>query len=122
LAVDVALQPYVVQRFGPSSTEAHDFGYVPRKVTEKSPVTKAKASLLGKATRDARGTMSEKQKRNIKGSLDPATAAAIEALAGSTPPVATSSSPLSPAPTPVVAAPPVAPVVTTSALNGSAHN
>jgi hypothetical protein len=62
------------------------------------------------------------QKRNIKGSLDPATAAAIEALAGSTPPVATSSSPLSPAPTPVVAAPPVAPVVTTSALNGSAHN
>jgi hypothetical protein len=62
LVADEALQPYVVQRFGAASTEAHDFGYVPKKVADKTPATKARAVLLSKATRDARGTMSKKAK------------------------------------------------------------
>ena len=138
LAVDEALQPYIVQRFGAGSTEAHDFGYVPKKVTEKTPATKVKASLLGQATREARGTMGKKAKQSIKGTLSPSTAAALDALSGSAasaaaPPGVTAAAPSpvatpTPAPaavavTPVVAVAPQAPPATNgAAVNGSAHS
>jgi hypothetical protein len=82
LAVDVALQPYVLQRFGANGTEAHDFGYAPKKVGEKSAVKKAKAVLLNKATRDARGTTSRKAKQEIKGALSPEILAALATISG----------------------------------------
>jgi hypothetical protein len=121
LSADAALQPYIMQRFGAESTEAHDFGYAPRKVTDKTVLSKAKATLLNKATRDARGTTSKKQKQQIKGSLSPEAAAALNALSGSTP--AASGSTVSPAAAPAVASTPfVAPATNGAALNGSAHS
>ena len=148
LSADAALQPYVMQRFGADSTEAHDFGYAPRKVTEKTVLSKAKAALLNTATREARGTTSKKAKRQIKGSLSPEAAAALNALSGSTP--AASGSVATPAPAvsvvapapsmsvatpapaastappaaaPAVASTPfVAPATNGAALNGSAHS
>jgi len=140
LAVDGALQPYVVQRFGATSTEANAFGYAPKKVTDKTAVSKAKAALLGQATRDARGTTSKKAKQKIKGTLSPEAAAALDVLSGSasvaTAPAVTASAPSPAAPsapppaatpvvavTPIVAAAPSAPAVTNgAALNGSAHS
>jgi hypothetical protein len=141
LSADAALQPYVMQRFGADSTEAHDFGYAPRKVADKTVMSKAKATLLNTATREARGTTSKKAKQQIKGALTPETAAALNALSGSTP--AASGSTASPAAAPSVSvvtpapsvstAPPaaapavapiplVAPAANGAALNGSAHS
>jgi hypothetical protein len=137
LAADVALESYVVQRFGATSTQAHDFGFAPKKVAGKSAVTKAKAVLQGQATREARGTTSKKAKQQIKGTLSPAAAAALEALAGQSAPAApVAASPVAapvaalpvavpPATLPVAApavAAPVAPVANGVALNGSAHS
>jgi hypothetical protein len=123
LAVDEALQPYVVQRFGATSTEAHDFGYTPKKVAEKTPATKAKAALLGQATREARGTKSKKAKQGIKGSLSPETSAALEALSGSAASPTAAASPAASAASPPVAAPVVAaPAVTNGATNGATLN
>ena len=135
VTADAALMPYVLQRFGANSTEAHDFGFGPKKATAKSAVTKAKATLLGKATREARGTMSAKAKQQIKGTLSPEAAAALEVLASaaaSGSQVATSA-PVASAPvvsgavaTPVAAAPTVAAApaaaVNGAALNGAAHS
>jgi hypothetical protein len=136
LAADEALEPYVIQRFGPTSTEAHDFGYAPKKVTEKSAVTKAKATLLNQATRDARGTTSKKAKQKIKGTLSPEVAAALESLSTPAPviaapvaapvvaaaPVAPPSPALSPAVAPAAAPTPVVPATNGAALNGAAHS
>jgi hypothetical protein len=132
LAADAALQPYVVQRFGATGTEAHDFGFSPRKSADKTAVSKAKAALLGRATRDARGTMSTKAKQQIKGTLSPEAAAALGALSGSTPaaaaPAVTAVAP-SPAAAPAVASTPVVAVAPSASaaangatLNGSAHS
>ncbi len=130
LAAEAALQPYVMQRFGASSTAAHDFGYAPRKVADKTVVSKAKAALLNKATREARGTKGSKAKQQIKGSLSPENAAALEALSGSggaAAAVAVASTPVEPvaaASTPVAAAAPapVAAVANGVALNGAGHS
>ena len=126
LTTDEFLQAYIVGRFGANSTEAHDFGFVPRKVTEKTAVAKAKASMLGKATREARGTTSKKDKQRIKGTLTPEQEVALATLAGSartpaTPPAATSST----VTTPAASAPPTAPAVdgaASAASNGAAHS
>ena len=107
LSADAALQPYVMQRFGANSSEAHDFGYAPRKAADKTAMTKAKAALLNKATREARGTTSKKAKQQIKGTLSPEAAAALGALAGSTP--AASGSAVMPAPVPSAVTPAPAP-------------
>ena len=107
LSADAALQPYVMQRFGANSSEAHDFGYAPRKVADKTAMTKAKAALLNKATREARGTTSKKAKQQIKGTLSPEAAAALDALAGSTP--AASAPAVTPAPAVSVVTPASAP-------------
>jgi hypothetical protein len=82
LIADAALQPYVTQRFGAGSAEANAFGYTPRKVGEKTVATKARALLLNKATREARGTVGKKEKRRIKGSLSAEEVAALRALVG----------------------------------------
>lgn len=130
LSADAALQPYVVQRFGATSTEAHDFGYAPRKAPEQTAVSKAKAVLLNRATREARGTVSKKVKQGIKGTLSPTASAALDALSGSASGVvASGGTAATPAPVvvaaaaPVVAATPViAPAMNGAALNGSAHS
>ncbi len=136
LNADAALQPYVLQRFGATSTEAHDFGFTPRKVTDKTAVSKAKAVALSKATREARGTMGKKAKQGIKGTLSPETSAALDVLSGSASGSAsgaasasaasagTAATPAaSTAAAPAVASTPVAPVATNgAALNGSAHS
>jgi hypothetical protein len=82
LLADAALQPYVTQRFGAGSAEANAFGYTPRKAMEKTVATKARAVLLNKATREARGTLGKNEKRRIKGSLRAEDVAALAALAG----------------------------------------
>ncbi len=127
LEADAALQPYVFQRFGANSTEAHDFGFYPRKVTEKSVAVRAKASLLGQATRQARGTMGKKAKLKIKGSLSSEASTALDVLGGTSPPapVVTSSTPVSSPAAPIVASTPVVPVAGAAngtMLSGSAHN
>jgi hypothetical protein len=124
VAADVALEPYIVQRFGVNSPEAHDFGYGPKVVAEKSAVTKAKAVLLGQATRVARGTTSRKQKLRIKGTLAPEVVAALDAIGvvvKSVGPAPTANPVAAPAAAPPAAAPVVAPAVNTAA-NGTAHN
>jgi hypothetical protein len=131
LGADQALEPYVLQRFGANSTEMHDFGFAPKKFAEKSAVTKAKATLLNKATRIARGTTSKKEKLKVKGSLSPEIAAALEGLMAQGQPTAASTA-AAPAPSPSVsvsppappsAAPsPLAPAVPGAATNGAAHN
>jgi hypothetical protein len=81
----------------------------------KTPETKAKAALLGAATRKARGTMGPKAKLSVKGTLDvpatppvvtpsPETAPAAQPLAVA--PVATQPAVAQPAPQPA-AVPPV---------------
>ena len=131
LNVDAALQPYIVQRFGAASTEAHAFGYAPKKVADKTAVSKAKAALLTQATREARGTKSKKEKQKIKGTLSPEAAAALEVLSGSSSVAPAPAATPAPSPaaasavavTPVAAVAPVAPAATNgAALNGSAHS
>jgi hypothetical protein len=131
VSADVALQPYVLQRFGANSSAAHDFGFTPRKSPDKTVVSKARAVLLGQATRVARGTTSKKKQQQIKGTLSPEAAAALEALSASSSGGGASSGTAA-APSPVTsaaAAPAVAstPAVAAAAtngtpLNGSAHS
>ena len=126
LSADTALGPYVMQRFGANSTEAHAFGYAPRKAVDKTVLSKARAALLNKATRDARGTKSKKALQQIKGTLSPEAAAALGALSGSATSAATpapSASATPPAAPPAVASTPLAaPATNGAALNGTAHS
>jgi hypothetical protein len=92
LVTDEALKQWVLQRFGAGSSEAHDFGYAPRKVGKVTAATRANAVLLNQATREARGTMGKRKKLKIKGTLPvpaapapPATPAVQAALPASTP-------------------------------------
>ena len=125
LSTDGFLEAYVNGRFGASSTEAHDFGFAPRKVADKSVVTKAKATLLGQATRKARGTKGSVQKKGVQGTLTAEQQAALGVLAtsGSGAPGSLAASPATetaPAAASMVA--PVAPAVNGAAVNGAAHS
>ena len=71
--VSAALRQWVLNRFGATSAEVHDFGYAPRKPSEPTAETKARAVRLNEATRRARGTIGRKKKLAIKGTLDPET-------------------------------------------------
>jgi hypothetical protein len=102
-----ALKSYVLNRFGTDSAVAHDFGFAPKKVGEKSVATKAKAIALNEATRKARGTMGKRERLQIKGTL-PETAVAQGAA-------------VSPVVLPVAAAP-VAAVPAVSAVGNVAGN
>jgi len=118
LVTDEALKQWVLQRFGAGSTEAHDFGYSPRKVGTVTAAKRANAVLLNQATRLARGTMSKKEKLKIKGTLPVPTAPAVPATplvqaapAASTP--ALQAAPVSAAPQAANGVPPV--------TNGASH-
>ena len=69
LAMDAGLKSWVASQFGPSSLEAQEFGFVPRKVTAASAATKALAAKKNLATREARGTKGKRQKAQIKGTV-----------------------------------------------------
>jgi hypothetical protein len=73
---DDALKGYVLNRFGVDSTEAHTFGYAPKKVAVVDVDTKQQAIVRGKATREARHTMGPKEKAKIKGTMVVLTASA----------------------------------------------
>lgn len=89
-----AYQAWVEVTYAGTPSTLADFGVTPRKVP--APLTaekKAAAALKRKATRDARHTMSKKQKKSVKGTV-PA-AAPVTSTTASTPV----------APSPVAAAP-----------------
>src|SRR6185437_9072753 len=69
--VEPWLKNWVQEKFGESSTVAHEFGFAPRRVGVKSAKTKAEAVELAQATREARHTMGKKKKQEIKGSVAP---------------------------------------------------
>jgi hypothetical protein len=118
LSVDAALEPYVLQRFGASSTEAEDFDYAPRKVPVRTAMSKATATLLTQATRAARGT-----RQQIKGTLSPEAAAALAALSGSTSSAAgTAAAPAATSAAPPATAPAAASPLVAAATNGAAHS
>ena len=84
VTTDDALKWYVTNVFGVDSTEAHEIGYAPKKVAEKSVATKQQAVARNKATREARHTMGPKQKEKIKGTMVVLTASAELAATGTT--------------------------------------
>jgi hypothetical protein len=67
LAVLLALEGFVSNLFGPSSTTLGDFGFTPKKAVKVPVATKAEAQVKSKATRVARGTMGKKEKLGITG-------------------------------------------------------
>lgn len=106
--------PAMVRLFGAKSV-----------IAQRSAATRAanKASEA-KGEPPKRGKLAKKARRLKSAAATLAAAGQPITLPSATPVVQVTSAPPpgSPAPTPVVAAPPVAPAVTTSALNGSAHN
>ena len=72
VALTAALKSYLVNEYGTTSTVLSDFGFAPRKVTPRNPVTKVVAAERLRATRKERGTMGAVQKSKIKGTV-PAT-------------------------------------------------
>jgi hypothetical protein len=110
---DEGLKAWVLNRFGATSAEAHEFGYAARKVPEVSAAERANAVLLNHATRAARGTRGPKAKLKIKGTLVVPTAPA--APASVTVPVTAVSAPVMAVAQPVVNAP-VAPVAAAPAV------
>ena len=125
-AADRALKPWVINQYGASSQQAHDFGFPPPKVPVRTVEEKADAVALSKATRKARHTMGSKQKQEIKGTIVAPTAPAAPA----TNVIVVAQAPAIPA-TPVAQAPGVATPATvatpvngavTSAANGTPAN
>ena len=53
LALTAALKSYVVNEYGTTSTVLSDFGFAPRKVTPRNPVTKVVAAADDNATKPA---------------------------------------------------------------------
>jgi hypothetical protein len=68
-AIDKALKAWVVNEFGPDSSEAAEFGFAPAKVTARTAEAKALAAQKLRATRVARGTKGKREKQKIKGTL-----------------------------------------------------
>jgi hypothetical protein len=68
LSVLLALERFVSNLLGPSSTKLGDFGFSPKKVGKESVATKAEALKKSEATRVARHTMGKKEKLSITGS------------------------------------------------------
>jgi len=101
-----AFKAYVISLYGDTQNAAStlaDFGYTPRKPRSTSVAVKALAADKARATRKARGTMGDKQKKDVKGTV--ATPPAPGAPTAN-PPVA------SPAPGAPTANPPVVTVAT----------
>ena len=125
---DESLKQWVLNWFGVSSAEAHEFGYAARKVPDVSAATRANAVLLNHATREARGTKGPKAKLKIKGTLVVPTAPAPPAdvaapVAAVSAPVMAAAKPAINAPGATVAATPApgpVPVVNAPAAGGNA--
>jgi hypothetical protein len=100
-AVEMALKQYVINTFGKTSPLLADFGFAPKQRTPLTTAQKQAAQAKSRATREARGTMSKKQKAKITGTV-PTTAQ---------PPATTTT----PATTPAASTPTVNLVVTTQA-------
>jgi hypothetical protein len=115
---DESLRSWVLITYGPTSQEAHDFGFVPKVRATATTETKATAVALRTATRVARRTRGKKEKRKIKGSL---ATPVVTPPASATPVVVQAQAPASvvaaaPVAAPSVSAvPPVAPSVTSGA-------
>jgi len=111
VAADDALKGYVTNRFGADSTEAHEFGYGPKKVAVIPVDTKQQAVVRNKATREARHTMGPKAKLKVKGTTVVLTASAAPTDAGTA--AATT--------TPVVVAATSGNASPTATTNGAGH-
>jgi hypothetical protein len=111
VVTDEALKGYVTNVFGVDSTEAHELGYAPKKVAEKSVETKQQAIVRNKATREARHTIGPRQKAKIKGTAVVLTSSLQPADA-----VTTAAAVVTPVVAPAVSA---APVTTVSQASGA---
>ncbi|HEY2516519.1 MAG TPA: hypothetical protein VGI39_36870 [Polyangiaceae bacterium] len=87
LAAEESLKGWVLARYGAGSTEANEFGYAGRKVTDVPADVRAAAVVKRKATRKARNTMGKKQRLKVKGA--PPTAVGPAAANNTTPAPAT---------------------------------
>lgn len=92
------MKGYAVGRYGVANPILAQYGYTPAGPRRMTAATKAVAALKVKATRKARNTLGKKQKAKIKGSVDPAIAAALATRPSAVSPVN------EPAVAPVVAA------------------
>jgi hypothetical protein len=115
---DESLRSWVLITYGPTSQEAHDFGFVPKVRATATTETKATAVALRTATRVARGTRGKKEKLKIKGSL---ATPVVTPPASATPVVAQAQAPASVVAAAPVAAPsaPAVPPVTPSVTSGA---
>src|ERR1700722_488254 len=66
---DRALKAWAVHRFGPTSEEAHDFGFPPPRPPTMTTEERSEAVRRAKAPRAARHTMGKVQKEKIRGVL-----------------------------------------------------
>ncbi len=121
----VGVRAVAQTRFGKDGTQLIQFGFQPAKVRVQTPASKVLAAAKAKATREARGTLTKKEKAALQGTVTTVTVGkpAPQAGGGATAPLpstapAAGSAPVAPAApaatapaaaTPAVAAP-VAPV------------
>ncbi len=84
-AIALGVAAWVKAQFGEGSKEAIAFGVAKKPRAARPSADKARSARLALATREARGTMSRKQKAKIKGSL-PAIEVTIGAPAAAAPP------------------------------------
>jgi hypothetical protein len=71
-ALASALKSYLISTAGNSPTVLGEFGFTPKRVATKDPVTKVVAAAKNLATRKERGTMGSVKKKIVKGTV-PAT-------------------------------------------------
>jgi uncharacterized protein YyaL (SSP411 family) len=71
------VQAYAVSRYGKTNPILTQLSFTPAKAKKTTAAIKAVAVLKVKATRAARHTMNKKQKKDIKGSVDPSIAQAL---------------------------------------------
>ena len=103
-------------RFGKDGTQLLQFGFPPAKAQVHTPASRVLAAAKARATREARGTLSKKEKAKLKGTVSTVTVGtpAPQAGSGAAPVAPAAPAPTAPAPaTPAVAAP-VAPVTTST--------
>jgi hypothetical protein len=82
VALLAALSSFVVLKFGKDAVAVQaDFGFSPRKKSQRSVDAKSLAAAKARATREARGTRGAKQKRPIKGNVESHTITAPGAVA-----------------------------------------
>ncbi len=93
------LQQSLAGRFGASGAQMAEFGFAPAKPRKVSAKTKAAAAVKAKATRQARGTMGKKQKKDVKGGVTAVLMTPVTAPPPITAPAAPAPAPAAPVPT-----------------------